>query len=112
MSDLTPDDSLVSERLAKALSLPDWDALSDAELEEFLDNAEPLPLSKAQHDRILDQAKRLIRQWETQAMATHSDIPQAESTAHLTPASRTPSSTPQRSRQKASANRKGSGSGS
>lgn len=110
MSDPTPDDSLLARQLAKALHLPNWDELSDAELEQFLDNAEPEPISKSQHEKIVNHAQRLIRQWETKTMATLSDDMRSESPLRQAVASGAKSNTSARSTRKGTANRQGSGS--
>ncbi len=71
MSDSSPDFSKMARLMAEALSSPDWDQLSDSELERLLDSAASEPLADSKHDHILQKAQHLIRQWEASTMATH-----------------------------------------
>ncbi len=70
MSDSLPDPDIspLLRHLAEALNLPDWEHLSDAELESLLDSTATEPFTEAEHDHILEHAQQLIFSRETDTM--------------------------------------------
>ena len=79
MSDNSPDFSKMARLLAEALDWPDWDRLSDSELERLLDSTASEPPAEPAHDHILQKAQHLIRQWEASTMATQPHAPDHDS---------------------------------